>query len=117
MEPKDMDRQIAKIMGWGCVPSMGSYHIIGEDWERLMGDWKPSTNIAHAREAANELSRQGYRTRITLIEHDLGCEVTIFKPGIGKESKHHLQDEICTVYDSSEAMAISLAIIAAKELE
>lgn len=119
----DTDRQIAeKIMGWYSSPgthgmtyftSHYPWHDRQDEYERVVADWQPSTNIVHAFEVVGELSKQGYRVQITIIEGGHGVEVVIFKPGIGKKSKRHLEDEVCTEYDPKAPRAICLAALEA----
>lgn len=114
---KDIDRQVAeKIMGWKAskYPYLSYYDKDGNDII-LMEDWQPSTNIAHAFEVIDKLIDMGFYIKIFIIDGGHGVEVSIFKQGVGKKSKHHIENEVYTEYAKTPAMAICGAALSCVE--
>ena len=62
MDNREIDRQIAELMGWRRV--MDYYIKVGSRKFGKRNDWQPSTNIAHAFEVRDKIATMSTSVRI-----------------------------------------------------
>ena len=112
---KDIDRQIAeKIMGW--IPNEdGDWNTKDGHWCGYYNhEWHPSTNITQALQAMEEIINDTLWFQLTAV-HGRGYEVTIFKAGLGKRTKHSLKNELVTEFENTVSLAICKAALETME--
>ena len=122
-ELKDLDKWIAEnVMGWHsefynlCYEEKNDHSL--DNWTDCGGRnvisvlyWQATQDIKQAFECLNTWKKAGSKRyyRICGLEGG-GYEVNLFEDGIGKVSKHSLQNEIATEYSGELPLAICLAI-------
>ena len=123
MKTKDIDKIAIQIMGWekrkaywSLFDSDADHWFKGDERQHNVTSWNPFINIAHAWQVVEKMTNDTLWFQIISV-HGYGYEVTIFKAGIGKKTKHSIKDELITEFESTAPLAICKAALKAMEVE
>jgi hypothetical protein len=119
----ELNEWLAEFMGWHVQYNIEKKKYYYAEYKKSnfimidflnyvipVDDWNPTEDLNQAFQCLNywKAEKLNYY-KITGIAEG-GYEITLLKQGIGKTSKHKLEDEICTEYSVNLPLAICQAL-------